>query len=488
MYYFNHKVIIRIIATILLFEGIAMLIPLSAAMIYHEVSAATSFLLTALCCTSFGLTVYKNLSFDDFRLRARDGFFIVIATWITVCIVGAIPYYFSGVGYSVADSFFESVAGWTTTSAFVLEIPSLPKSILLWKAVNNWLGGMGILVLTVSIFPKLGVGGQKMVAAEIPGPTLEKLHARMGDSAKVSYKIYIILTILELCLLLPSGIHPFDALVNTLSSISTAGIMNIRGVVNINLTVYVKTILTIFSIVGSVNFIVFFFISTGKWKRIINNMEFRIYILILLGAATIMSISLYVSGTYSSPFGAIDNAIAQAVSFGSTSGFLVADINNWPTPCKIILLALSIIGGCAYSTAGGIKVIRFIVFLKLVLRGIYKRIHPKAIKPIILDNEPISPANAASITVFILLYFAIIIIGAILLSIENLDLETTLSASVSTFTNTGAGFGLISAGYYGDFSWFGKIIASILMLAGRLEMYAIIIVFSRSFWNPEHAK
>lgn len=488
MYYFNHRVIVKILATILLFEGVAMLIPLFAAIYYGEVSTGSAFFFIALCCIAFGLTIYKNLSEFTLNLRSRDGFFIALTTWLAVCLVGALPYYFSECGYSFIDSFFESVAGWTTTGAHVVDIRAIPKSILLWKAVNNWLGGMGILVLTVSIFPKLGISGQKILEAEVLGPTLEKFQARMGDSAKISYKIYVILTVLELCLLLPSGIHPFDALVNTLSSISTAGIMNIRGVVEMNLTVYVKIILTIFSIVGSVNFVIFFFISTRQWKKIFGNTELKVYILLLLVGSFFMGFVLYFTGTYDDPFTALDDALTQTVSFGSTSGFVVTNINTWPTSCKIILLFLCMVGGCGYSTAGGLKVIRFIVFFKIILRGIYKRIHPRAVRPIMLDNAPISSRNASSITVFVLLYFAIIITGAIALSLDNLDLETTLSAAVATFTNNGCGFGLIAFGDYSDFSSFGKFISSMLMIAGRLEMYAMIIIFSRSFWNPERAK
>ena len=485
---YNHRVILRTISVIMLFEGCAMLIPLVCAVYYQEWGAASAFFFTAICCICFGMTVFKHLRYYTLKIKTREGFFVAFICWFLVCQVGTMPFALSECGYSYIDCIFESVSGWTTTGAWVINIDTMPRSLVLWKAISNWLGGMGLLLLTISFFPILGVQGQKMAAAEVPGPDLEKMSARISDTAKLSYKIYIAMTVLELCLLLPSGLTPFEAAINTMSTISTAGLYNLNNDVVINFTPYVKAVFTFFSIAGSVNFMMYFFISVGKWKRVVKNVELRTYLGLLTGGSVIMAIVLTASGTYHSFFSALGDSFVQAVAFGSTSGFEIADINVWPTACKIILLVLLLIGGCGNSTSGSIKVIRFIVYFKLIIRGIYKRIHPHAIRPIMIQNKPVSAESASSITVFLMLFFSIYIFSSLVLSVENQDMETTLAAALGAITNNGTGFGNIAGGNFGIFSAFGKLFSAILMLAGRLELYAIILLFSRSFWNSDRAR
>lgn len=482
---FNHRLIVRTISIVLLFEGIAMLFPMVCAVYYKENNTASAFFFTAICCIAFGMTVRRFFRYSTLKIKTREGYFVAFICWIIVCLVGTMPYLLSGNGYSFVDSVFESVAGWSTTGAWVLDINTMPNALLFWKSICNWLGGMGILILTLSIFPILGVHGQKMAAAEVPGPELEKMVSKMGETAKISYSIYIAMTVLELCLLLPSGISPFDALINTLSTISTSGVVNLNNDISMHSTPYVKAIFTIFSIIGSINFMVYFFIYAGKWRKVIKNIELRTYLAILTISSVLIAVILYFSGSYDSITDALVDATTQTVSFGSTSGFTVTDINSWPSSCQTVLLLLMFIGACGNSTGGSLKVIRVIVYFKLIMRGVYKRIHPTAIKPIMIQGKPVSAANASSITVFIMLYFAFYILSCVIMSLENQDMITTLSGTLAVFSNNGTGFGALANADYSIFSNFGKVYSSILMLAGRLEMYALIVLLSRSFWNSD---
>lgn len=485
---FNHRIILRTISIILLFEGTAMLVPAFFASYYHERGAETALYLTAMCSILIGLTIYNQLQYYTLKIKPRESFFVASVCWFIVSLVGTLPYYFSGCGYPLVDCIFESVSGWTTTGAWTLDLTAMPHSLVLWKAISNWLGGMGLLLLTISLFPVLGIEGQKMAAAEVPGPEFEKMSARISDTAKITYRIYIAMTILELLLLLPSGIKPFEAAVNTMSTISTAGLLSLNNDAIVNVSPYVKSIFTIFSIVGSVNFMMYFFAYRRQWGNIIKNVEVKTYLSLLAGSSVIIGVSLFADGIYDNIFDAWGNAFTQAVAFGATSGFEVGDINVWPTLSKMLLVILLFIGGCGNSTSGSIKVLRFVIYFKLIMRGIYKRIHPRAVKPIMIQGKPVSAATASSVTVFMLLYFAVFIFSSIVLSLENYDLETTFSTALACITNNGTGFGSIAGGNFSIFSSFGKMYCAALMMAGRLELYAVVLMFSRSFWNSDRAR
>ncbi|MGF6376270.1 trk system potassium uptake protein TrkH [Clostridiales Family XIII bacterium PM5-7] len=482
---FNHKVIFRTISIVILFEGIAMLFPMVCAVYYQERTTASAFFLTAISCIAFGLTARRYFGYSTLKIKTREGYYVAFLCWIIVCIIGALPYFLSENDYSFAESLFESAAGWSTTAARVLDINTTPNSLLLWKSICSWLGGMGILILTLSIFPILGVHGQKMAAAEVPGPELEKMTAKMGETAKISYGIYIALTFLELCLLLPSGLNPFDALLNTLTTISTSGVVNLNNDISMHFTPYVKCVFAIFSLIGSLNFMIYFFIYAGKWRKALNSIELRTYLTILLVCSVSIAFILYGSGTYDSLSESLIDATTQSVSFGSTSGFTVADITKWPPACHALLIMLIFIGACGNSTGGSLKVIRVIIWFKLIMRGIYKRIHPKAVKPIMLQGKPVTSASASSITVFIMLYFMFYLASCLILALENQDLLSTLTGTLALFSNNGTGLGIFVDGNYSVLSYGGKIFSSVLMLAGRLEIYAIIVLMSRSFWNSD---
>lgn len=483
----NYRVILRVIAGILLFEGVAMFIPLVYAISIDDASAP-AFFLPALTCLCIGLLIHTQLKFHTLKIRQRESYFIAFVCWLTVSIMGTFPYLMAGCDYSLVDCIFESVSGWTTTGAWTVDISAMPKPLILWKAITNWLGGMGLLLLTMSFFPVLGVEGQKMVNAEMPGVDKEKFAARSSDAAKISYIIYIVMSVVETIVLTAGGLDLFTAVVNTMSSISTAGLLPVDGVNVVTVSPFITTILTVSTLFGAINFTVYFLLYKRKWRAILQNIEVRAFLMILTTASVIIGLSLYQGGYYPDFLKAWGTAFVQTVAFGATTGFEIADINSWPGISKMILICVLLIGGCSSSTSGSIKVIRFIVFMKLIKRGIYKRIHPRAIKPVMFQGKPISAASVSSITVFLMLYFLVFLFGSLVFSLENLDMETTFCATLACITNNGTAFGNVIGGNFSIFSGFGKLFAAVLMIAGRLEMYAIILLFSRSFWNPNRAR
>lgn len=485
---YNHRVILRTISVILLFEGVAMIPPIICAVGFEETGPASALFLTSCCCIALGMLIFRFLKYYTLKIKQRESYFIAFICWFAVCFVGTFPYALSGCGYSFDDCVFESVSGWTTTGAWTIPLAQMPRSLVLWKAITNWLGGMGLLLLTISFFPVLGAEGQKMVSAEVPGVELEKMASRISDTAKISYRIYIVMTVVEFLLLLPSGLTPFEALLNTMSTISTAGLINLGSPAMTDMSGYVKGVFAAFSIIGSINFMMYFFLYHRKWRAVLKNVELRTYLGLLCGGALIIAVSLTACGRYGSFAGALGDGFTQAVAFGATSGFEVDDINQWPTLSKMVLLILLFIGGCGNSTSGSIKVIRFIIYFKILLRGVYKRIHPRAVKPVMIQGRPVSAATASTVTVFVMLYFAVLLVSALLFSLENLDLETTLCTALACITNNGTAFGGITGGNFTQFSAGGKLYASILMLSGRLELYAIILLFTPSFWNSDRAR
>ena len=344
---------------------------------------------------------------------------------------------------------------------------------------------MGTIVLTIMVFSTLGVNAQKLAGAELRGAEIEKHTARMADTVKVLYLLYIGVSALELLLLLAGGLPKFVALVNAMSTMSTAGIIDYKSAVANHFTPFVKVVLVIFSVLASLNFVIYLKLAKRKIGEAFRDIELRVFIGIIAGATVFSTAVLLIYGRYETLFEAIVNSVTGVVSFACTTGFPLERVDTWPSVLRLLMVVLMLIGGCAYSTSGGIKVVRFTVFVKMIGRGIYKRIHPRAVKPLMIGDAPVSALNASSISTYILLFLGLYVVSAIVISLENFDMETTLSAPIALLTNCGVGFGKLSTASYSMFSQPGKLYCAFLMLMGRLEMYALLILFSRSFWSPD---
>lgn len=482
----NYKAIVRILGIILVIIGLSMCIP----WIYAEASGDASATLAFRKCAPITLIVGGLISFflraPHAKFRAREGYIVVAACWILASIVGAFPYLFSNFTGNFIDALFESTSGFTTTGCTSVHGARLSASLTLWKAITNWLGGMGILVFVISILPALGINGQLIARAETPGPVMEKMTVRMSDSAKILYVTYISFTILEFLLLMVSGKMPvFDAVVNTLGSISTGGVtIHPEGIAYYD-SFYIEVIISIFCILASINFILYHYLATGKFSYFLNDIEFRAYLIIIAAAITICTTSLAIHSD--SSFGeSFRDSFFQVVSMATTSGYTRSPYTIWPSTCQVVLVTLMFIGGCAASTSGSIKVIRVLVMLKLVWRGCIKRIHPRSVVAVKIGKNAIPAPIVSQITVFILMYMAILLISSTVLSLQGLDLETTITTTLAMLSNTGASFGEAAAA--GDFSMFHpalKIYLSALMIVGRLELFTIIILFTRNFWGKD---
>lgn len=484
---FNHKLIARTVSMILGIEGIAMILSLGTAIYDGDRDVAIGFTISTSILLILALLGRAFSQGYHVKMKARESYYIVLVCWACMIAGGTLPYLLSGRGFSVVDSIFESVASWTTSSAWVIDVNTMPRALVLWKATSNWLGGMGIIILTILVFSALGVNAQKLAGAELRGPEIEKHTARMADTVKVLYLIYVGVSVVELILLLIGGVPKFPALVNAMSTMSTAGIIDYQHAVATHFTPYVKVVLVIFSVLSSLNFVFYLKIARRRFKEAFRDFELRIFLGIIIVATFFSSIVLLIYGRYDNYFDALVNSATGVVSFSCTTGFPLEHVETWPSVLRLLMVILMLVGGCAYSTSGGIKVSRFAVFFKMIGRGIYKRIHPRAVKPIMIGDVPVSAINASSISTYILLFLGLYLISTVIISIENFDMETTLTAPAALMTNCGVGFGKISGAGYHMFSAPGKLYCAFLMVMGRLEMYALLILFSRSFWSPDRS-
>lgn len=484
----NFKLIFKIYSYIMIIVGVAMIPSVITAYIYNEPAMIGAFLSTSFLMIAIGCFLLRFLKPKSSQLKLRDGYLIVGIGWVVTSLIGCIPYLLSGYTDSFAAAFFESTAGFTTTGATVLNIDVMPKSILMWKAICHWLGGMGILVFMVSLLPALGVGGQNIMKAEVPGIKVDKITSRTSDSAKILYAMYIGLTLLEFILLLFTEISVFDNIVTSLGSISTGGLFaHSSGIAYFN-SVYIEIVIAVCTLLSAVNYSLYPLIAKGEIREVLRNAELKVYIGIIGIATAIITASLYLSGTYSTIGNSLRYAFFQVTAFSTTSGYTLTDYGNWPSLCIAVLFILMFIGGCASSTAGSVKVVRIMVLFKMIARTFYTKIHPRAVVTLKLGKQPIHPSIISQITSFVLTFIIVLFLGTWILSLQGFDLITNLSTSLSMLSNTGIALGEVGAsGNFGIYSPPLQIVLSIMMILGRLEILTLLILFMPSFWNADKA-
>lgn len=482
----NYKAILRILGIIMLIIGLSMTIPWIYAEMTEDISSAVAFRKCTPPTIIAGVFVAFFVKAPHARFRAREGYIVVASCWIFASLIGAFPYALSDFTESYIDAVFESTSGFTTTGCTAVNQAVLSRSLILWKAISSWLGGMGILVFVISILPALGINGQVIARAEAPGPILEKTTMRMSDSAKILYITYLSFTLLEFLLLMASGKMPaFDAAVNTMGSISTGGMMvRPEGIAYYD-SLYVEIIISVFCVLASLNFILYHYAATGKFSYLIKDIELRAYLIIIAAAIIICTVGLALQSD-NTFIQALRESFFQVISMSTTAGYTRSPYTVWPTVCQMVLIVLMFIGGCGASTSGSIKVIRILVMLKLIGRGCTKRIHPRSVVAVKIGSNPISAPVVSQITAFILMYMSIFLLSSFIMSIQGFDMETTTTASLALLSNTGAAFGETAS--LGNFSMFHpalKLYLSALMIVGRLELFTIIILFTRNFWGKD---
>ena len=482
----NKRPILKILCAVMTLVGVAMLIPTAVALYYKETKAVMSLLVCALPMIIIGVLVIKLTPKEDNTvLRMRDGFFIVAAAWIAMSALGGMPFVISGSIPNFFDAFFETASGFTTTGSTILtNIEAMPKGMLFWRSFTHWLGGMGVLVLTIALLPMLGIGGAKIMRAETTGPTMDKISFTTNESARKLYLIYGGMTLIEIILLMFGGTGFFDAATHAFGTLGTGGLSTHSASIGYFNNLYVEMVITVFMILAGVNFNLYYFLLSGKPRQMFRDPELRTYLCIVCGSTLFIAAMLFIKNTYSTIGDSLRYSVFQVSSIITTTGYGTADFDTWPITCRLILFLLMIVGGCASSTGGGVKVIRVIITAKLIKRAADRRLHRKALTPIKVGGKTVSESTLAGVGIFMLLFVVTIIGGTLLVSRDGYDLTTSLSSVIACLCNIGPGFALVGPTMnYALFSESVKLVLSLLMIAGRLELYTIILMFTPVFWD-----
>jgi trk system potassium uptake protein TrkH len=414
----------------------------------------------------------------------REGYIIVSLVWIVFSLFGSLPFVLSDAIPNFTNAFFETISGFTTTGASVLNnIEELPQSILFWRSLTQWMGGMGIIVLSLAILPFLGVGGVQLFSAEVPGLTPDKMHPRVKETAQRLWIIYVGFTVVETILLWLGDMSFFDAINHSFTTMATGGYSTKQASVAFYTSPYLQYVITLFMFIAGVNFTLPYFALKFQFKKILNNEEFKTYILITLTFSIIIALGLYLTGTISAEQSFRDS-IFQVVSILTTTGYVSADYLLWSPLLMALIFTLMFIGGSSGSTGGGVKVIRVLLILKNCYYELKRLIHPKAIIPMRLNGKTVPQPLVNNVLAFIVFYLLIFMIGSVCMAAMGLDMESAMGAVAATLGNIGPGLG--SVGPVENFSHIpdlGKWLLSFFMLLGRLELFTVLILFSPSFWK-----
>lgn len=466
------------------------------ALIYGETKQALAFFETmAVVVLVSAVLAFFSKSREKKTITIRSGFVLVVSIWIFTCVIGAVPYYVSHAVPDIYDAFFESVSGFTTVGASILsDIEGLPYSVQLWRAISHWLGGGGIIVLSVAILPLLGIGGTHLMYAETTGVTKEKLTPRITQTAKYIWALYLSLNVIGIILLSFGGMNLLDAFTHASSAIATGGFSNKNNSVAYFSSAFIDWVLIIFMYIGSLNFLVLIKTIRGNFKGIISDSEIKLFTLLIVLISALVSVILYVQPdgfagmdgkTYSSLHDAVRFGTFQVMSVISTTGFATADYNLWHPAAQMLIFILFFIGGSSGSTSGGIKVVRHIIMFKQAVINIKSLIHPKGVFTMRLNGSPVSNKVVITVMGFIVVYLTTLFAGAFIVALSGeLTPFESLTAMLGCLGTVGPGFGDVGpAGNYGFLPPFAKITLSVSMIIGRLELFTVFILFSPWFWK-----
>ena len=479
----NYRMIINTIGRVLAVETVLLLLPFVTAILYQD-SSVSAFLITILitAVASIGALLVKV---RNRVIYAKEGFTIVAFAWILVSIFGAIPFYISGAIPSFIDSLFETISGFTTTGASILtEIETLPKGILFWRSFTHWIGGMGVLVFVMAIVPLAGDRSIHVMRAEVPGPTMEKLVPRIKGTAKLLYSIYILLTVVEVIFLVAGKMPVFDSLVHAFGTAGTGGFSIMNASIAAYGSPYLESVIAIFMMLFGVNFTIFFLLLAREFKLVIKNEELFWYLSIILIAT--LAITFSIMPQYGGFGEAFRLSFFQVSSIITTTGYATADYCQWPMVTQMILLLLMIVGACAGSTGGGMKVSRLIILLKKVRRDIHKLIHPRMVGAIKMDGKTLQQETVDNVSLYFISYMLLLFVLSLIVSLDGFDFTTTFSSVVACMGNIGPGLGMVGpSGNFSGFSNLSKLTLSLAMLFGRLEIFPLLLAMSPSLYRKK---
>jgi trk system potassium uptake protein TrkH len=484
----NKRLVLNLVSRVNIVICFIMLVPLAWAMLDGPESAESrAFMITILGGMILGYIVLRRFPVgdEDFtHISAKDGLAVVGLSWVCASAVGAIPFYLSGSTASYTDAFFETVSGFTTTGASIMtDIEALPRGILFWRSLTHWLGGMGIIVLSVALLPALGRGAYQFYRAEAPGPTAERLRPKMSETAKTLWTVYFIFTLAETVLLMAGGMPLFDALCHTFGTMATGG-FSTRNASMAAYGPYIQWVVILFMFMAGTNFLLHYQALRGRVGVFFTSEEFRIYLSLVTGGIILFTVLLSFNTGYVTEK-IFRDAAFQVIAIITTTGYVTADFNLWPGLLKIILVLLMFVGGCAGSTGGGMKVVRVFVALKTGYRSIVQAIFPNAVLPVRIDSRPVSDIYIFGAVSYFVIYVFLFATGTVCMTLlESTDLVTSFSASIAALSNIGPGLGRVGA--VENYAWIsdpGKWMLSFLMLAGRLELYSILVLLLPATWK-----
>lgn len=483
----NYSIIKRTLGWILLFETIFFLVPLITAIVYWE-GAFFSFLITMIICGLLGWACImgkpKNTS-----IYAKEGFVIVSLSWIVLSVFGALPFVFSGEIPNFIDALFETVSGFTTTGATIIatgeKLEALPRSILMWRSFTHWIGGMGVLVFIIAFLPLSGARNIHIMKAESPGPVVSKLVPKVRSTAFILYAIYTLMTAGEVVLLLVGGMPFFDALTTAFGTAGTGG-FSVKGDSIASYSSYIQIVVTVFMLLFSVNFNSYYMLGRGRWKEIFTE-EVRAFFLITFAAIGLITLNVYFSESIHYDYSFLETLKHTAFSVSSiisTTGFATENFDLWPQFSKTILVTLMFIGACAGSTGGGIKVSRIIIMSKRGGNELRKMLHPKQIRKVTLDKRVVDEEVVKSVNSYLMIYALVFLVSLLLISLDGAGLTTNFTAVAATMNNIGPGLEAVGpARNFAFYSWWAKLVLIFDMLAGRLELIPMLLLFAPATWR-----
>ncbi len=482
----HYRIIVRIIGILVVFLGGSMVLPLMAALVFDDGSLHAlllSILITLLAGAGLFFFTRKR---EEKYLSHRDGVAIVTMGWLIAGFVGTLPYLLSGAIPDFTNAFFESISGFTTTgSSVVTHIEGLPQGILLWRSLTQWLGGMGIIMLSIAILPFLGVGGMQLYKAEVPSPVVDKLKPRMSETAKTLWKVYVLITVIQILLLLGGGMSVFDSICHAFCTMPTGGFSTKNASLAAYNSAYYDYVVIVFMILAGINFSLHYKLLRGDFKIFRKDVECRVFFALIGIFVLVVTLDIYdTTVVYESFSRAFRDAAFQVSSIITTTGFVTADYEKWPALSQLILLVCMFVGGMAGSTGGGIKIMRVMLLVKHGYQQIFQIIHPHAVTPVKLGGRPVPQDILSSIWGFFILYIGLFIIATLIMASLGLDLISAFASVAACIGNIGPGLGIVGPmNNYLEVPLMGKWVLIFCMLLGRLEIYTVILLLVPEYWR-----
>jgi trk system potassium uptake protein TrkH len=480
----NIKLVSYVLGTLLFFEAGFLLISALVALLYGENDLLPLFisfgitLMVALCC----FLLFRKEKSEP--LNKREGYLVVTFVWIIFSLFGSLPFFFSGYIPSYTDAFFETISGFTTTGASILtDVERLPHGLLFWRSIIQWLGGMGIIVLSLAIMPIFGIGGMQLYVAEVPGPTKDKLRPRVAQTAKLLWSIYALLTVIEILLLCVGGMNLYDSICHAFTTMSTGGFSTKNTSISYWNSPFIEYIIILFMLIAGINYTVIYFAIKGNFKKLIHNEELKFYLLFALGFSVITMTALLITQNFEAEE-AFRVSSFQVISVMTGTGFATADYMQWIPFLWTLMFVIMLIGGCAGSASGGLKTVRVALLLKNSYSEFKRLLHPNAVIPVKFNQKVVPSTIVTNVLAFIVLYAIIAVISLLVFVVLGIEFLESAGTVVSCLSNVGPGLGAIGpSGNYAHFPDMAKWYMSFLMLTGRLEVFTVLFLLAPSFWK-----